>query len=97
MLKNLSANTPRSASGRVDVHESDTSDVVDNAKDGMIIDNKLLNKLIEHVDQINRAQALEYVSATGRDHKTLQTVSQKTPLVGIQVPLAGEADQFVRF
>lgn len=49
-------------------------DVSDQVRAGKITRNTLLNKLVEHVEQFDKEQALEYAAATGRDQKTLETV-----------------------
>lgn len=71
--------------------EPETQDIADQVKQGELTQDMLLKKLVEHVETIDKAQALEYVASTGRDSKTLQTVflAQRSPgmkVIGVNVP-----------
>lgn len=59
-----------------DVEDSapQTKDVVDKIQSGKLTKQMMLNKLLEHVQQIDKEQAIEYAAATGRDHKTMETI-----------------------
>lgn len=59
---------------QVDNADASTRDVVDKVQSGEITKETLLNKLLEHVQQIDKEQAIEYASATGRDHKKTEMV-----------------------
>lgn len=54
--------------------EPDTADVVKQVQDGELTKEMLLAKLIEHVQQIDKEQAIEYAAATGRDQQTVETI-----------------------
>eukprot|EP00737_Agarophyton_chilense_P002625 gb/GEZJ01003003.1/.p1 GENE.gb/GEZJ01003003.1/~~gb/GEZJ01003003.1/.p1 ORF type:complete len:702 (-),score=122.22 gb/GEZJ01003003.1/:1529-3343(-) len=54
--------------------QQSTKDVVDKVQNGEITKDKLVNKLIEHVQQIDKEQAIEFASATGRRKKQMETV-----------------------
>lgn len=69
----------------------ETRDVCEQVGTGVVTKEILEKKLVEHVEHIDRAQALEYVAATGRDHKTLETVfiaprRAGAKLVGCELP-----------
>lgn len=51
-----------------------SKDIADQVKNGKIGREVLQNKLVEHVQQVDKEQAIEYAAATGRDQKTLETV-----------------------
>lgn len=59
-----------------DLEDPDTGskDVADQVKNGRIGREVLQNKLVEHVQQVDKEQAIEYAAATGRDRKTLEMV-----------------------
>ena len=70
--------------------EDGTKDVMNRVEKGEITEKSLHSKLVEHVQQHDKEQALEYVAQTGRDHKTLETVFlaervQDVKLVGVEV------------
>lgn len=76
--------------------DAETKDIVDQVKNGEVTKELLLSKLIEHVEQIDKAQALEYVASTGRDHKTLETIfiAERNPssaLIGVGLPWSSAA------
>lgn len=52
----------------------DTRDVREGIQTGEVKKEDLLGKLLEHVQQFDKEQAIEYATATGRDDKTLETV-----------------------
>lgn len=51
-----------------------TTDVVEKIQSGKLTKQMILNKLLEHVQQIDKEQAIEYAAATGRDQKTMEVV-----------------------
>lgn len=59
---------------QVEDPEPETADVVDQIQAGKVTKEILLSKLIEHIQQIDKEQAIEYAAATGRDQKTVETV-----------------------
>jgi DNA topoisomerase VI subunit B len=54
--------------------EEDVADVANLFKNQEVTRDSLKLKLIEHVEQFDKEQALEYATMTGRDDKTLETV-----------------------
>ncbi|CDF36719.1 Type II DNA topoisomerase VI subunit B [Chondrus crispus] len=54
--------------------DRETKDVSDSVLNGKISRDILLAKLQDHVQQFDKEQAIEYATAHGRDHKTLETV-----------------------
>ncbi len=76
--------------GQLEDPEDGTKDVMERVEKGEITKDSLMAKLVEHVEQHDKEQALEYVAATGRDQKTLETVFLAervgdTKLVGVEV------------
>lgn len=54
--------------------EEETRDVHGQVDSEIMTRDTLFHKLVEHVQQFDKEQALEYATATGRDDKTLETV-----------------------
>lgn len=49
-------------------------DVANKIQGGQLTKQMMMNKLIEHVQQIDKEQAIEYAAATGRDQKTMEPI-----------------------
>eukprot|EP00177_Eucheuma_denticulatum_P008854 GFKZ01016072.1.p1 GENE.GFKZ01016072.1~~GFKZ01016072.1.p1 ORF type:complete len:719 (-),score=110.52 GFKZ01016072.1:1545-3701(-) len=58
----------------LDDPDSETKDISDQVKSGKLQREGLQSKLMDHVQQVDKEQAIEYAVATGRDQKTLETV-----------------------
>lgn len=58
----------------LDDPDAGSKDIADQVKNGRIGREVLQNKLVEHVQQVDKEQAIEYAAATGRDRKTLEIV-----------------------
>lgn len=66
---------------------AETRDVWDMVREEKMTKQVLVNKLIDHVQQVDKEQAIEYATATGRDEKTLEMV--------FLAPRTGSNDMYV--